>query len=225
MSVVGTAPSKIPDFVVPQLNENDKDEQEYLKKIEQVFTSNALQKFLTSAQHCEQHSEWSSALASRIRAALNESPVLKYIAAEHEKEQSCYQMFQALESHLNKGDLQMARIFAEWQKFFGLNCDTIDDFPSFYSSVRTSVARLREYGSEAIEDDTFIRAYLCKSIDVKELRSSTKEFTTSMQAKSLDILERVHDDYTGIIASSRLRDSDLSMVRSSRRTEVCAKED
>ena len=57
MSVVGTAPSKIPDFVVPQLNENDKDEQEYLKKIEQVFTSNALQKFLTSAQHCEQHSE------------------------------------------------------------------------------------------------------------------------------------------------------------------------
>ena len=119
----------------------------------------------------------------------------------------------------------MARTFAEWQKLFGLNCGTIDDFPSFYSSVRTSVARLREYGSDAIEDDTFIRAYLCKSIDVKELRNSTKEFMASRQAKSLDILKKVHDDYTGIIASSSLRDSDLSMVRSSRRTEVCAKEE
>ena len=99
----------------------------------------------------------------------------------------------------------MARTFAEWQKLFGLNCGTIDDFPSFYSSVRKSVARLRENDSVAIEDDTFIRAYLCKSIDVKELRGSTKEFMASMQGKSLDILEQVHNDYTGIIASSSLR--------------------
>ena len=110
--MMGSAPLKIPDFVVPRLNEND-GEQEYLKSIEQTFTSHALSKFLDSAQHCEQNLEWSSALASRIRVALNESPVLSFLAAEHEKEQSCHQMFLALQFHLNKGDLKMARAFAE----------------------------------------------------------------------------------------------------------------
>ena len=52
----------------------------------------------------------------------------------------------------------MARTFAEWQKLFALQCDTIDDFPSYYSSVRKCADRLREDNSVAIEDDTFIRA-------------------------------------------------------------------
>ena len=56
MSLVGTASLKIPDFIVPRLNEND-GEQEYLKSIEQAFTSHALQRFLDSAQHCEQNLE------------------------------------------------------------------------------------------------------------------------------------------------------------------------
>ena len=80
----------------------------------QAFTSNALSKFLTDAHHCEQHLEWSSALAARIRVALNESPVLSFLAAEHEKEHTYHQLYLALESHLSKGDLEMARKFAEW---------------------------------------------------------------------------------------------------------------
>ena len=119
----------------------------------------------------------------------------------------------------------MARKFAEWQKLFGLQCDMIDDFPSYYSSVRKGVARLREYDSVAIEDDIFVRAYLCKSLDVKELRSSTKEFMANMEDNSLDILEKIHKDYSGIMASTSLKESDLSMARTSRRTETHIKEE
>ena len=225
MSLLKTHSFKLPDFRVSRFDESDNDGQEYLKALMQAFTSNALSRFLTDDHSCEQHLEWSSALAARVRVALNESPFLAFIAAEHEKEQSCYQLYHALESHLSKGDLLMARTFAEWQKLFGLQCDTIDDFPSYYSSVRKGVTRLREYDSVAIKDDTFIRAYLCKSLDVKELRSSTKEFMANMDDDSLDILEKIHKDYSGIMATSSLRESDLSTVRSSRRTEVHTKEE
>ena len=56
MTMVSSAPSKIPVFVVPHLNDYTEG-QEYLKSIEQVFTLNALSRFLTDAQHCEQHLE------------------------------------------------------------------------------------------------------------------------------------------------------------------------
>ena len=71
----------------------------------------------------------------------------------------------------------------------------------------------------------FIRVYLCKSLDVKELRSSTKEFMANMVDNSLDILEKIHKDYSGIMASTSLKESDLSMARTSRRTEVHIKEE
>ena len=56
MTLVSSAPSKIPDFVVPRLNEYTEG-QEYLKSIEQVFTSNALSRYLSDAQYCKQHLE------------------------------------------------------------------------------------------------------------------------------------------------------------------------
>ena len=223
MTLVSSAPSKIPDFVVPRLNEYTEG-QEYLKSIEQVFTSNALSRYLSDAQYCKQHLEWSSALVSRIREALNESPILAFLAAVHEKEQNCHQLFMELQTHFNTGDLTMSRTFAEWQQLFGLHCDTMDGFLPYYSSVRKIVDRLKDYGSSAIKDDVFIRAYLCKSLDVKELRTYTKEFMWNTTDDSLQILNKVHRDYSGIVASSSIRETYLSTARSSRRTEIRSKE-
>ena len=142
-----SAPSKLPSFEVPRFNEDYKDGQDYLKCIERAFKSNALIKYLTDAEFCESHQAWSSALASRIREALNESSILSFLAAENEEENNCCYMFKALSDHLLTVDLKVAMTFEEWQKFFGLRCDSLDGFLPFYSSVRTSVTRLKEFKS------------------------------------------------------------------------------
>ena len=101
-------------------------------------------------------------------------------------------MFKALSDHLLTVDLKVAMTFEEWQKFFGLRCDSLDGFLPFYSSVRTSVTRLKDFKSEAIKDETFLRAFMTKALDVMELKTYTKEFLTEPEKDSMDILKRVH---------------------------------
>ena len=187
-----SAPSKLPSFEVPRFNEDYKEGQDYLKSIERAFKSNALIKYLMDSEYCESHQSWSSALASRIREALDESSILSFLAAENEEENNCSYMFKALSDHLLTVDLKVAMTFEEWQKFFGLRCDSLDGFLSFYSSVRTSVTRLKDFKSEAIKDETFLRAFMTKALDVMELKTYTKEFLTEPEKDSMDILKRVH---------------------------------
>ena len=73
----------------------------------------------------------------------------------------------------------MAKTLDEWQKLFNLKCDDLDGISSFYTSVRTSVKKLEVAKAAAIQDDTFIRAFLCRALDVQELQSTTIELMTN----------------------------------------------
>ena len=79
-TTMSAVPSKIPDFDMPSLTDNIEG-RKYLKSIEQSFALNAMGRFLKDSDYCEQNLEWSSALAERIRKALDESIVLSFLAA------------------------------------------------------------------------------------------------------------------------------------------------
>ena len=123
-----------------------------------------------------------------------------------------------MQAHLTKGDLVIARTFEEWKMLFKLHCDTLDGFLPYYSGARKAVARLTQWKSVAITDESFVRAYLCKSLDVKELRSATDEFMSNRTDRAFSIFEKVHGTYSDMVATASMRESDLSMVRI-RRTE------
>ena len=78
-------------------------------------------------------------------------------------------MYSALDDHLRTVDIKMARTFEEWLKLFDLKCDSMNDFLPFYSEVRKNVKKLQTAELVAITDDTFIRDFLCRALDVPEL--------------------------------------------------------
>ena len=213
-------PSKLPSFVVPIFSGEAADASDYLDEVKNVFSSNAVGAYLTDPSICDANSEWSNALASRLRQSLRKNLILNFLAIEQEDVKRCCSVFKAMEEHLSTMDLHMARTFELWTKFFDLKCDSMDTFLEFYSGVRSSVTKLQRHESVAIQDDTFIRAFLCRALNVPELQHTTKELTLNTNMKVMEIFDSVYKEYNGLTTSSALRDTDMALTRSSRRAEV-----
>ena len=216
-SVSFSGTSKLPTFDVPIFSGEAIEGGDYLEDIERVFSSNAVSSYINDSQVCDDNPDWSDALASRIRQSLSKSNILSFLATELKDEKSCYLVFKKLGDHLSTVDIKMAKMFDEWQKLFNLSCDDLDGFSSFYSSVRTSVKKLEVAQAAAIQDDTFIRAFLCRALNVQELQTTSKELMTNIQDSWMKIFESIHSDYTSLIASSALRDTEMALTRSARR--------
>ena len=56
----------------------------------------------------------------------------------------------------------------------------MEKFPKLHSDVREATNAFVTTKSEAIEDEVFMRAFLCKVIDVPVLQTHTKELVTDM---------------------------------------------
>ena len=213
-------PSKLPNFDVPIFSGEAADASDYLDEVKNVFASNAVGAYLTDSSVCDTNPDWSNALASRLRSALRKNKILNFLATEQEDVKRCCQVYQAMEDHLSTMDLHMFRTFELWLKFFDLKCDSMDTFLEFYSGVRASYIKLERHDSVAIKDDTFIRAFLCRALNVPELQNTTKELTLNSNMKVMEIFDSVFKEYNGLITSSALRDTDMALTRSSRRAEV-----
>ena len=82
----------------------------------------------------------------------------------------------------------MTKTSDKWQKLFALNCDSMDDFLLFYSSVHSAMTRIKEYQSVALKDEAFRYAYLSKSLDIKELHAVTKQLMTNTKDNYMTVL-------------------------------------
>ena len=189
----------------------------FMEQVERAFKSHALQRYLEDETHCQSNPEWSGAFASRLRESLNESTTLRFIATELDDEDNCQRVWCHVTRHLSTVDMRMARALEQWRKLFDLKCESMDTFLAFYSDVREAMKKLEQAESVAIGDEVFMRAFLCKSIDVPELQTHAKEFMTNTSDNCLDIFEKIHRDYRSIESSEALRTNDLSLNRRARR--------
>ena len=53
-----------------------------------------------------------------------------------------------------------ARVMNLWTKLFSLKCEDRDSFNAFYSQVKGITHKLTEHSSVAVQDDTFMPAFL-----------------------------------------------------------------
>ena len=90
----------------------------------------------------------------------------------------------------------------------------------FYFGVRTSLKTLEVANLVAITDDTFIRAFVYRALDVPELHITFKELMTNSRDSCIKIFESIHADYISLNASSVLSDTKMSLTRNSHREEV-----
>ena len=117
------------------------------------------------------------------------------MATELKDEENCADVWEKIEKVLQSSDLTLLRILRDWQKFFRLRCDTLDEFPQFYSNLRKITSDLRTAESVAIDDDAFIKAFLSGAISVKELSQTTKEFLTGGKKSYTEIMDDIQVEY------------------------------
>ena len=109
-------------------------------------------------------------------------------------ENNCEVVFQKISDHLSSSYLATARIFENWMQFFKLKCSTRDKFLGFFSSAKSILHKLKTANSVAVMDDTFIRAYLAKTIEAPELQQEVKQFILSSEGDYASILDKVFKD-------------------------------
>ena len=217
--------AKIPIFTVPRFDDDAIKGNLFICEVEASFKSQAMPQYLENEAFCAESSEWSTAFASRIRESLKDCETMRYLSSELKRENNCATGWQAVIKHLSSVDMKVTRALSQWRKLFSLKCDSITTFSSFYSDVREAVNGLKETDSGAIQDEIFMRAYLCKAIDVPELRTHYKALVNKMDETRMEILERIHSDYRTIVSTESLRsEGDLFLGRQSRRTTQTAKE-
>ena len=151
---------KIPSFDVPVFNGSMIDGHSYLQAMQDTFRSSAMEQYLKSEAHCDHHTSWSGAFASRIRESIKDNPNLSFLAAELDKEDNCAKVWDKIRTHLSSEDVITARIMNLWTQMFSLKCDDKDTFVAFYSQVKGISHKLAEHNSIAVLDDTFMQAFL-----------------------------------------------------------------
>ena len=205
---------------MPILSEEAIDGSEFIEEIERALASNTVTSYITDTSTCDANPDWSNAMLCRILQLLSKSSILSFLVTKLKHEMRCYVVFKILDEHLSTVDIKMAKTFDEWQKLFDLKCDTLDEFLSFFSGVRTSVKKLETANSIAIMDDTFIRAFLYRAFDVPELHNTSKGLTTNTKDSCMNIFKSIHTDYISLHASFVLRDTEMSLTRNSCRAEA-----
>ena len=115
----------------------------FVRKVNIVFTSNAVAQFLTDAWHCYNNSAGSGALAARICESIADSSIIGYLASKLQTEDNCAVVWTRIAFHLSREDVMVGRVMSHWQDFFKLRCKDKNDFPGFYSKAKTILHKLR----------------------------------------------------------------------------------
>ena len=94
---------------------------------------------------------------------------------------------------------------SNWNQFISLKCDSMPDFPAFYSKAQKLISKLLDGKSIAVTDDVFLKCYFSKIITVPELQDSVKEFVKESAPKYEVVLENVRSDYSAQSVSDALK--------------------
>jgi len=183
------------------------DGKSWIDSVERKFKGRGAIKYLADGEYCDDNDEISSALTSRLLDSIAESDILSYMATELKDEENCADVWEKIAKVLQSSDLTLLRILRDWQKFFRLRCETLEDFPQFYSDLRSVTSNLRTANSVAIGDDAFIKAFLSGAISVKELSQTTKEFLTGGKKGYTEIMDLIQVEYNLMDSCHTLQDN------------------
>ena len=186
---------KIPSFKLPIYDGDLTEGVAYVDAIVETFSSNGVEQFLDDVPYCQSRLSWSSAFASRLKKSLKDAKVLSFIAQKHKVEKNSAIVWQAVVLHLSGNNVKICHQMTIWRQFLSLKCETMADFPLFYSNVFTFVDMLERDKSIAVRDDTFLKCYLSQKVNVTELEQTTRKFVMEGSPPYDKILEAIRKDY------------------------------
>ncbi len=107
----------------------------------------------------------------------------------------------------------MLRVLSHWTELFSLRCDTRDELFPFYSKVMRTTHLLLTKNLVAVTDDSFLKAFLAKSISCEELQTEAKDLLTDGSASWSVILDRINADCRAQVSGESMRTDGTSTSR------------
>ena len=213
--------SKVPSFALKPFTGDEFDGDDYIHKVENTFENYAMSRFLKKHSYCESNPEWSGAFCARIRASIRDNHMIGFIAEEQAEQSNSCDLWKVIRAFLTSAELRTVKTTKHWDKLFNLQCEDMETFMSFYSSFKTQVSHLTKLESIAITDDTFVRSFLARVINVDELKEETKQFLKCGTKKYEEILQDILGDFRAQESASSIQNKAAGKSSlSSRRVDV-----
>ncbi len=142
----------------------------YQQKVLDEFKKHGVASFLADEALCDKHVAWSVSLGAQIIGKLRNSQSLSYLSVKMNNKMNCARVWATFKLAMNTSNSLENQMWEQLTTIFALQCKEFNDFPAFFGSLQTALHCLNELKSKAIKDETFVRAFIAKTIEVSGLR-------------------------------------------------------
>lgn len=185
-------PSTAESLDLPKLTSYE-DLREWVEQIESAFRSKGLTTYLENKSYCDEHMILSEAYTEQLRIALKEGPLSNMV--QDTKQHNCMVLFQSVKKELQSDKYRAVDQITYWDKFFQLQLTDLVDTPTWRNHITTYVAKLQGLASEAVKDNTLVRALILRSMQCKEHAEDKIEAHMDAQADWKSLLDKVMTRY------------------------------
>ena len=162
----GSKKTEVEDIDVPKYVKVS-DSKDWWDKVVSSFKMKGAHSYLVDEDACRLNLDVSEAYVVKLLAALDTSE-LAYIAEEEKNSKVCSKVWETITDSINSTSRKFDVTLSCYKRLLNAQCNSREEFSLFFSDYRKNVARLKECGSQAVDDDIFMRALLFHGIAIKD---------------------------------------------------------
>lgn len=175
----GNKKAEVEDVDVPKYVKVS-DSKEWSDKVVSAFKMKGAHSYLVDEDACRLSPDVSEAYVVKLLAALDSSE-LAYIAEEEKNSKVCSKVWETITDSINSTSRKFDVTLSCYKKLLNAQCNSREEFSLFFSDYRKNVARLKECGSQAVDDDIFMRALLFHGIAIKDDSDELKKLISDKE--------------------------------------------
>ena len=175
----GSKKAEVEDIDVPKYVKVS-DSKEWWDKVVNSFKTKGAHSYLLDDGACRKSLDVSEAYVVKLLDALDSSE-LAYIAEEEKNSTMCSTVWKTITDSINSTSRKFDVTLSCYKKLLNAQCNSREEFSLFFSDYRKNVARLKECGSQAVDDDIFMRALLFNGITIKDDSDELKKLLTDKE--------------------------------------------
>ena len=165
---------------------------------------------------CAEHIDISNAAKCVVANSL-EDGAASYLNTVYKAEKNLALFMQALDKNFNQKVDERTREFTRWKELFMLTLEKPEDCDQFLNDFETSVSKLKEHKSKAVEDDCLMRAIVLHAVRAKEFDHCKIEITKDLSLDVEAILSQVRNHFLAIKTNQEL----IGAKPNQKSTRVC----
>ena len=172
---------------------NYEDLRDWVEQTESSFRKRGLTAYLSDTSHCKENLVLSEAYTEQIRVSLKDGPLSSLVQDKSVSDTSI--LFSTIKRELQSDKYRMVDQMKYWDDFFNLKLTDLGDTPAWKNKIETWVGKLTSLASDAVKDNTLIRAIILRSMQCKEHAEQKVAAYMDAQEDYKTLLEKVQTRY------------------------------